>query len=192
MIKQPPRLTVGVLALQGAFQLHEWHLVTSGANYQEVTKPSDFKNLNGLILPGGESSTLLKLIEWSHLTEELILFLNSKPIWGICAGAILMAKSVKNPKQHSFQTLDIEIERNAYGRQQESQEAWIENYLVSYIRAPRISQVGPHIQILHQREGSPTCLETSRILVTTFHPEINRSTPSPWHTRFLEKIRTFH
>ena len=131
------KIKIGVLALQGAFQLHQRHIEALEAHYVPVVEKEDFENIDGLILPGGESGTMLKLIEAVGIKEVLRQLLNTKPAWGICAGAILMAKEVRNPAQPSLGVLDIEIERNAYGRQLESSQEMINNYWVSYIRAPK-------------------------------------------------------
>lgn len=179
-------IRIGVLALQGAFRLHRPHLEAAGADYVEVIEPRDLESIDGIVLPGGESGTILKLIDSVCIHKALADFLNLNPAWGICAGAILMAKSVCNPTQESFRTIDIEIERNAYGRQRESSEEIIEGYKVSYIRAPRINLVGPSVNVLSTRGESPSWVECGKQMVTTFHPEINPMTPSPWHERFIE------
>ena len=179
-------IKIGVLALQGAFQLHRSHLEAAGAEYVEVIEPRDLESIDGIILPGGESGTMLKLIDSVCIHKALADFLYAKPAWGICAGAILMARTVCNPTQKSFGTVDIEIERNAYGRQRESSEEIIKGYQVSYIRAPRISLVGPSVKVLCTRGESPSWVECAKQMVTTFHPEINLKTPSPWHVRFIE------
>jgi len=180
---------IGVLALQGAFELHKPHIEALGAIYVPVISSQNFDKLDGLILPGGESGTMLKLITIVNMHRTLNNFLHTKPIWGVCAGAILLAKSVKNPTQESFGILDFEITRNAYGRQLESFQEKIDDYEVSYIRAPKISKVGNHIHVLKERDGNATWLESSKIMITTFHPETNLSTPSPWHRRFIECCR---
>ena len=180
------KMRIGVLALQGAFQLHQKHIEALGAEYVPVITSQDFLKIDGLILPGGESATMLKLIDAVGIQDTLTDFFKVKPVWGICAGAILMAKSVSNPAQKSFGVIDIEIERNAYGRQLESQHETIEDYEVASIRAPKIVKVGKDIHVLAKRSGDPTWLEFQKLMVTTFHPETNLSAPSPWHRRFLE------
>lgn len=176
---------IGVLALQGAFELHRAHLESLGAQYVEVTKRCDFQKIDALILPGGESGVMLKLIDLMGIKDALSDFMRTKPAWGICAGAILMAKSVRGPEQWSFGALDIEVERNAYGRQLESSIELVRYelgaYAVSYIRAPKISATGPGVKILSHREGRPTWVEKGNLMATTFHPETNSAVPSPWH-----------
>jgi 5'-phosphate synthase pdxT subunit len=181
---------IGVLALQGAFHLHKPHIEALGAEYVEITRPEDLGALDGLILPGGESGVMLKLIDATGMQKSLSDFLSKKPAWGICAGAILMAKKVTNPDQPAFGAMNVEIERNAYGRQLESIQESIDGYDgydVSYIRAPRIARVGSGVDILSRRDGSPTWVESGLSMMTTFHPETNLAAPSPWHRRFAER-----
>lgn len=176
---------IGVLALQGAFQLHQFHLEHLGAEYVEVVGPRDLDGIEGLILPGGESGVMLKLIEAVGIRQQLNEFLHRMPVWGICAGAILMAKVVSKPSQHSFGVLDIEIERNAYGRQLDSFQESINEYEVSFIRAPRITKSNENLFVLSKKNGNPTWVESDLSMVTTFHPETNLNFPSPWHQRFI-------
>jgi 5'-phosphate synthase pdxT subunit len=179
---------VGVLALQGAFQIHKPHVEALGATYHEVINVRDLEVIDALILPGGESSVMLKLLTLLELKTPLQNFLKTKPAWGICAGGILMARAVHNPSQESLNVMDMEVERNSYGRQLSSMTQVIHNHKVSYIRAPKILQVGPHVQVLSEREGSPTWVECQNLMVTTFHPEIHSTYPSFWHQRLVERI----
>lgn len=176
---------IGVLALQGAFELHRPHLEASGAEYIEVTRVADFDGIDGLILPGGESAVMLKLIDLLGIRSALEDSLARKPSWGICAGAILLARKVLSPEQFSFGTVDVEIKRNAYGRQLESTEEMVAGYRVSYIRAPRISQVGTEVEVMTQRDGHATWVKSGLSSATTFHPETNLNFPSPWHQEFV-------
>ena len=182
-------MRIGVLALQGAFRLHQFHLEALGIEYVEVVTCEQLESLDGLILPGGESAVMLNLIGAVGIQTSLESFVKQKPTWGICAGAILMAKTVKNPAQFSFGALAIEVERNAYGRQLESSHENIEGYQVSYIRAPKITKVDPSLRIRSARDGFPTWAESASAMVTTFHPETNLNFPSPWHRRFAELAR---
>jgi 5'-phosphate synthase pdxT subunit len=181
------------LALQGAFQLHRRHIEALGADSIEVIDVKALNAIDGLILPGGESGTMLKLLDHldaSHgggMKERLRAFLNERPSWGICAGAILLARTVRNPEQESFAKIDIEIVRNAYGRQIESAKELVNEYEVSYIRAPQIVNVGPAVEVFSLRVGHPTWVEDGRCMATTFHPETNDHLPSPWHRRLFEK-----
>ena len=155
--------------------------------YVEVVTSENLEMIDGLILPGGESSVMLNLLKAVGIQSPLQEFLHSRPAWGICAGAILMAKSVTNPGQLSFGSIDIDVERNGYGRQLDSSNEEIDGYIVSYIRAPKISRVGPQPKVFSKREGLPTWVESPFSMITTFHPETNLNFPSPWHQRFAEK-----
>ena len=180
---------IGVLALQGAFHLHRPHIEAAHGEYVEVVIPHDFEKIQALILPGGESSTMLKLIDHVGLFKSLENFTKSKPVWGICAGAILLAKTVMHPKQFSFGVIDIEIERNSYGRQKQSCYESVNSYQVSYIRAPKITKASPKTIVHTQREGYPTWVTQTNVMVTTFHPETNLSLPSPWHRQLIQAAR---
>lgn len=182
------RLRIGVLALQGAFHLHRFHIEEADADYVEVITPKDFSSIDGLIIPGGESSVMLKLIETVGIQNDLKSFFKAKPVWGICAGAILMAQKVNNPLQNSFNALPIEITRNAYGHQSDSFEEMINHFKVSFIRAPKIISIGENLKVLHTKEGAPTWVESDLHMATTFHPELDLKNKSPWHQRFVDLV----
>jgi 5'-phosphate synthase pdxT subunit len=186
-MKSQAKIRIGVLAVQGAFQAHKPHIEALGAEYVEVLTRKDFENINGLILPGGESSTMLKLVDFVKIRDAIKEFLKTKPVWGICAGAILMANKVYDPEQESFGAIDIEVTRNAFGRHRESFEEIINDYKVSYIRAPKITKISLGLTVLSFWEGSPTWVESDLHLVTTFHPEMNLDYGSPWHLRLIER-----
>lgn len=188
-MRSKTKVRIGVLALQGAFQVHRSHLESLEAEYIEVVNTEDFAIIDGLILPGGESSTMLKLIDLVSIKDPLMKFMKAYPTWGICAGTILMAKKVYGPEQESFGIMNIEVTRNAYGRQLESSEEIIDDYKVSYIRAPKISKANPDLKVLGSRVDSPTWIESDLHMVTTFHPELNLQCGSPWHRRLIEKCR---
>jgi 5'-phosphate synthase pdxT subunit len=181
-------VTIGVLALQGCVDPHRPHIEALGARFKPVRYAGDFDDIAGLILPGGESSTMLKLIETYQLEESLCQALHRIPFWGICAGAILLAKTVEPSPQKSFKMLDVTVLRNAYGRQGDSFSHVIEGYPVSFIRAPKIKDVGPSLTIRHELEGFPTWVEANTHMATTFHPELTPQYPSPFHQIFWEKI----
>lgn len=187
-MREAKRPSIGVLALQGAFGLHRAHVEASGARYVEVRDPNALASVDALILPGGESSAMLKLLACQNLESALAQALKTKPAWGICAGAILMAESVTSPGQRSFGVIPVAIERNAYGRQLESTQAVIAGYSVSYIRAPRILRVGEGAEVMASRDDDPVWVERGKAVVTTFHPETNRDVPSPWHRRLVRKV----
>jgi 5'-phosphate synthase pdxT subunit len=174
-------LRIGVLALQGDFHLHRKALERCGAEGVEVRKPEELEGLDGLIMPGGESTTLLKLMdEWGFVPALKDFHASGRPIFGTCAGLILLASEVQSPSQFSLGLIDATVERNAYGRQRESFEergvATLDGRAVPvemiYIRAPRIRRVGPQVEVLAAREGEPVMARAGTILVATFHPEL--------------------
>ena len=184
------KLHIGVLALQGAVQPHKAHIEAAGAGFCAVKTLSDFKKIDAFILPGGESTTMLKLIDRFDLWDILAEQFKKKPVWGICAGAILMAKEVLNPNQKSFGLLPVTIERNAYGRQLESHIATIKGYDVSFIRAPIITNTN-NVSIVAEHKGNPVWVEQGQYMATTFHPELTFNTPSPMHQHFINKVKNF-
>lgn len=180
---------IGVLALQGAVEIHRPHIEAAGASFLAVKTPEDFKKADGFILPGGESTTMLKLIERFELSDALEKEFSEKPVWGICAGSILLAEKVSNPEQKSFGLLPIEVERNGYGRQLQSHNETIEGFEVSFIRAPVISAVNDNIEIIAEKDGKPVWVQKGHIMATTFHPELTLTFPSPMHTAFIDLIK---
>ena len=189
-------LTIGILALQGAFDAHARMLQSLGARTVLVRKAEQLSAVDGLIIPGGESTTFLKHLERAGFFEALEEFTRVKPTFGTCAGVILLAKTVLNPPQKSLAVLDVTIERNAYGRQNESRILEAETSLAGgpiemlYIRAPRIAEVGPQVEVLADRDGSPTLVRQGHLLAATFHPEL--STDSRVHQLFLDLVRSAH
>lgn len=183
---------IGVLALQGAVRPHFAHLEALGCEPREVRLAKDFDGLQGLILPGGESTTLLKLLKLFSLDETLVQTASKIPYWGICAGSILMATTVENPSQRSFSLMDIGVRRNAYGRQNESFNHLLETKIgsgsVSFIRAPQIIAAGSGVTMIAQHAEQPIWLEQGRHMVTTFHAELSPA-PSFVHRYFVEKVK---
>ncbi len=182
--------TVGILALQGDFDAHRRAVERAGGRAVEVRTADELEACDGLIVPGGESTTMLKLLEIESLTEPLKQFAARKPVFGTCAGAILLAHSVTNPIQPSLNLIDIDVERNAYGRQIDSRVARVNarnsEMEAVFIRAPKIRRVGPESEILATYNGDPVWVEQGRHMVTTFHPEL---TDDPRvHQAFLRKI----
>jgi pyridoxal 5'-phosphate synthase pdxT subunit len=185
--------TVGILGLQGDFEAHRKMLARSGAGTQTVKKPGQLDSLDGLIIPGGESTTLIKLMDSWGLWEPLRAFAGQgKPIFGTCAGMILLARKVVNPPQRSLGLIDIEVERNSYGRQVNSFEGFgtfhpdgLERPLeMVFIRAPRILARGQGVQSLATCRGDCVIARQGGILVASFHPEL---TDDPTvHRYFLE------
>lgn len=156
--------TVGVLALQGDFAAH-----SKAFGAVEVRTAAEIDRLDGLLLPGGESTTMLKLAEGTGI-EDAVRRLVARGGWvfGTCAGAILLAKEVRNPAQPSWGLLDIAIERNAYGRQVDS----FESPLGPFIRAPRIRRVGPGVEVLQTWNDEPVLVRQGRVTAATYHPEL--------------------
>jgi len=184
----------GVLALQGDFEAHKRALERAGAEAVEVRTAADLESVDGLILPGGESTTMLKLLDEEGLFEALRRFGEERPIFGTCAGAILLASEVLNPAQKSLGLVDMTVERNAYGRQLDSRIAKLEwgggagngdGLEAVFIRAPIIRRVGPEVKVLASYEGAPVLVEQGKHLVATFHPEL--SGDGRVHGRFVEQ-----
>jgi len=189
---------VGVLSLQGDFAAHGAALERAGAEPVFVRDPHQFGQIDGLVIPGGESTTMLKLLHYDGLADALAEFGRQKPVFGTCAGAILMAREVSSPEQESFHMMDIGVERNAYGRQIDSRVTEIEpepEFLertapgkleAVFIRAPIIRRVSGDAKVLARYHGDPVLVEQGRHLVATFHPELTAD--SRVHELFLEKL----
>lgn len=183
-------MKIGVLALQGDFNEHCRILKSLGVEAVEVRKTNQMKHIDGLIIPGGETTTLIKLIHKYGFAKELKK--GKIPVYGTCAGAILLADKVSNPKQSSLGMLDVSVERNSYGRQLDSFEADIEikdfdePFHAFFIRAPRITKTGNGAKILAKHGRYPVLLKNGNILVSTFHPELTNDTRI--HRLFLNMI----
>ena len=189
---------VGVLALQGDFAAHGEALERAGAAPVFVRDPEQLDEIDGLIIPGGESTTMLKLLRFEGWLEPLAAFGRRKPVFGTCAGAILMADRVANPEQESLALMEIEVERNAYGRQVDSRVVEIEpdpefqqrtapgGLEAVFIRAPIIRRVGAGAKVLARYNGDPVLVEQGHHLVATFHPELTAD--ARVHQLFLEKL----
>ena len=189
---------VGILALQGDFEAHSKALDRAGAETVLVRTAEDLKNIDGLVIPGGESTTILKLVNFMDLKEPLRAFAREKPVFGTCAGAILLAKEVRNPAQESFGVIDLTVERNGYGRQIDSRVANIHpgadfetragagDMDAVFIRAPIIRRAGPDVRVLAKYEGNPVLVEEGKHLAATFHPELTED--SRVHKLFVSKL----
>jgi len=174
-------MKIGVLALQGDFAMHARALRRCGVEVVEIRKPEQLDEIDGLIMPGGESTTLLKLMDlWGFVPAIEKFHESGKPIFGTCAGLILAAREVSNPAQSSLKLIDVGVERNAYGRQRESFEtqgtATLDGHPVPiemvFIRAPRIRRVGPGVETLASHGGEAVMARQGSVLVATFHPEL--------------------
>ena len=177
MVPGSPR--IGVLALQGDYDAHASALEEAGARATPVRLPTQLAGLDGLVIPGGESSALLKLMARDRLYDALKAFAETQPVFGTCAGCILLARRVVKPEQASFGVLDATVERNAYGRQLDSAILTAPTMLSGgpletvYIRAPRIIATGPAVEVLARRDGAPILVRQDHILAATFHPELS-------------------
>jgi len=185
-------LTIGVLALQGDFDAHRRRLEELGAKVVLVRKPEQLDEIDGLVIPGGESSTFLKLLGEATF-QKLNEFVHSKPTFGTCAGAILLARQVENPHQPGLDAIDITIRRNAYGRQIDSAILEASSTLgnepleMVFIRAPRIEAVGDGVEVLARRDNYPVLVRKGNVMAATFHPELSQDTRV--HAEFLKLIR---
>ena len=181
---------IGVLALQGDFDAHKRAIERAGAEARPVRTAADLEAFDGLVIPGGESTTMLKLLDIENLFEPLRRFGEVKPIFGTCAGAILLAKEVLNPAQHSLDLMDFTIERNAYGRQVDSRIAEItvngQAMEAVFIRAPIIRRLGPGAKVLATYLDSPVLVEQGKHMVATFHPELTAG--DTIHRHFVNKV----
>lgn len=184
---------IGVLAIQGDYDAHAQALREAGAEPVLVRKPEQLGSVDGLIIPGGESTTFLKFLERDGFLGSLEEFVRNKPTFGTCAGCILLAREVLHPAQASLGVLNATVERNAYGRQIDSTIQTGETRLpggpleMVYIRAPRIVKVGGDVQVLAERDGFPVLVEQGHLLAATFHPEL--SSDRRVHQRFVNLVR---
>lgn len=183
-------MLIGVLALQGDFDAHRKRLEELGAKVVLVKKPEQLDKIDGLVIPGGESSTFLNLLGKEGF-EKLKEFVHVKPTFGTCAGAILLAKEIENPKQLGLGAIDIDIRRNAYGRQLESsiregkfQDSPIE---MVFIRAPRIERTGPKVKVLGIEGKDPVVVQQGNVMAATFHPELSEDITV--HKAFLQLVQ---
>jgi pyridoxal 5'-phosphate synthase pdxT subunit len=182
-------MKIGVLALQGDFDAHRGRLEELGAEVMLVKKPEQLDDIDGLIIPGGESGTFLKLLGEAGFAK-LRDFVHEKPTFGTCAGAILLASEVENPKQAGLGALDITVRRNAYGRQIDSsiREGQFLNQPIEmvFIRAPRIERTGAGVEIVATQDKDPVLVRKGKTLAATFHPELSDDTRV--HKYFLDLV----
>ncbi len=197
-------MKIGVLALQGDFDAHRRRLEELGAEVLLVKKPEQLDEIDGLVIPGGESGTFLKLLGDAGF-EKLKQFVHAKPTFGTCAGAILLANEVENPQQKGLGALNIRIRRNAYGRQIDSsiregkfmarnrsgdphEGALRESPLeMVFIRAPKIEHIGEGVEILATEGADPVAVRQGKAMAATFHPELSADTRV--HQAFLDLVR---
>jgi 5'-phosphate synthase pdxT subunit len=190
-------MIIGVLALQGDFDAHRRRLEELGAEVLLVRKPEQLDQVDALIIPGGESGTILKLLGEAGM-KKLIDFVRVKPTFGTCAGAILLATEVENPSQTGLGALDIRVRRNAYGRQLESSIRQGETSIgaddrklvpleMVFIRAPKIERVGDGVEVLAREGNDPVLVRKGKVMASTFHPELSADTRV--HQAFLNLIK---
>jgi 5'-phosphate synthase pdxT subunit len=192
-------MKIGVLALQGDFDAHRRRLEELGAEVVLVKKPEQLDEIDGLVIPGGESGTFLKLLGEEGF-EKLKQFVRMKPTFGTCAGAILLATEVENPKQAGLGAIDIRIRRNAYGRQLDSsirEGRLLRSSLTEkpnsplemvFIRAPRIERVGADVEVIATEGEDAVAVRQGRVMAATFHPELSEDTRV--HQAFLDLCGT--
>lgn len=192
MTNDTQRPRIGVLAIQGDYAAHAEALRDAGADPVEVRNPEELDSLDGLILPGGESTTMLKFLERRNFFDALKEFAATQPVFGTCAGAILLAREVRHPHQRSVGVLDMVVERNAYGRQIDSTILTAPSSLpgepleMVFIRAPRIAETGAGVEVLARRDGAPVLVRQGRLMAATFHPEL--SGDRRVHRLFVETV----
>jgi 5'-phosphate synthase pdxT subunit len=184
-------MKIGILALQGDFDAHARRLAELGAEPVLVRKMEQLDEIDGLIIPGGESSVFLNLLG-DRGFKKLSEFVLAKPTFGTCAGCILLAREVESPAQKGVGALDITVRRNAYGRQIDSAILEGASKLEGgpleqvYIRAPRIERVGPEVEVLAERDGYPVLIRQGKLLAATFHPELSEDPRV--HAEFLRLV----
>jgi len=182
---------IGVLALQGDFDAHRRRLEELGADVVLVKKPEHFDDIAALVIPGGESTTFLKLLGEEGF-QKLRDFVQVKPTFGTCAGAILLARDVLNPPQIGLGVLDVSIRRNAYGRQLDSHIIAAPTRLggdpleMVFIRAPKFEQLGPQVEVLAREGNDPVLVRDKKVLAATFHPELSED--KRVHEYFLNEV----
>jgi len=198
-------MTIGVLAIQGDYGAHRAVLERLGAEVKFVRNPEELDAVDALIIPGGESSTFLKFLEQRGFFQRLAEFVKTKPVFGTCAGAILLAKEVVGPEQRSLGALDMRVRRNAYGRQMDSSirhgtlapDNSIDGNLkqpaadaalleMVFIRAPKIERVGKDVEVLASQGADPVLVRQGKIMAATFHPELSSDTRV--HQAFLRMV----
>jgi 5'-phosphate synthase pdxT subunit len=183
--------TIGILAIQGDFDAHRKRLEDLGAKTVLVRKPEQLDSIDAIVMPGGESSTILKFLERDGFFDKLKEFVRLKPSFGTCAGAILLAKNVENPTQQSLGVMDMTVQRNAYGRQIDSHihEGKFAGQPLEmvFIRAPKISAVGAGVDVLVRDGDEPVLVRQGKTMAATFHPEL--SPDGRVHEEFVRMVK---
>jgi 5'-phosphate synthase pdxT subunit len=193
-VGEPDRL-VGVLALQGAFAAHQRALESAGATTRQVRQPGDLGGIDALVMPGGESTTMSRLLTTSGLFDDIkALLSDGLPVLGTCAGMILLATEVLDgrPDQLSFGAIDITVQRNGYGRQIDSFETDLDvvgfdmSFHAVFVRAPKVVAIGTNVEVIAEYDGVPVVVRQGHVMVASFHPEL---TGDPrLHAKFLQEV----
>ena len=193
-VGEPDRL-VGVLALQGAFAAHQRALESTGATTRQVRQPGDLEGIDALVMPGGESTTMSRLLTTSGLFDDIkALLSDGLPVFGTCAGMILLATEVLDgrPDQLSFGAIDISVQRNGYGRQIDSFETDLDivgfdtPFHAVFVRAPKVVAIGANVEVIAEYDGVPVVARQGHVMVASFHPELTGD--SRLHARFLQEV----
>lgn len=186
---------VGVLALQGAFAAHQRALESVGARTRQVRLPADLDGLDALVMPGGESTTMSKLLITSGLFDNVkALLSDGLPVFGTCAGMILLATEVLDGRadQLSFGAIDLSVQRNGYGRQVDSFETDLDvvgferPFHAVFVRAPKVAAIGTNVEVLAEYDGVPVVARQGHVMVASFHPELTGD--ARLHARFLQEV----
>ncbi len=190
-----PQRLVGVLALQGAFVAHQRTLEAAGAMTRQVRQPGDLAGIDALVMPGGESTTMSRLLTTSGLFDDVkALVGDGLPVFGTCAGMILLANEVIDgrPDQLSFGAIDMSVQRNGYGRQVDSFETDLDvigfesPFHAVFVRAPKVVAVGANVEVLAEYDGVPVVARQGHVMVASFHPELTAD--ARLHARFLQEV----
>jgi pyridoxal 5'-phosphate synthase pdxT subunit len=190
-----PHRLVGVLALQGAFAAHQRALAEVGASSRQVRQPGDLDGIDALVIPGGESTTMSKLLTSSGLFDGIkALLSDGLPVLGTCAGMILLAAEVLDgrPDQLSFGAIDVSVQRNGYGRQVDSFETDLDvvglelPFHAVFIRAPKVVAIGANVEVLAEYDGVPVVARQGHVMVASFHPELTGD--ARLHAKFLLEV----
>ncbi len=189
-------MVIGVSGIQGDFREHKWMIEKLGHESYVVRTPDDLDKVDGLIIPGGESTTMIRIMKRIGLFEKLKeKILNGLPVYGTCAGLIVLAKEIENYPQESLGVIDIKVMRNAYGRQVESFDEMVEikgfdkPFKAIFIRAPRVDAWGPEVEILSTLDNHPIMLRQKNVLVTSFHPELTDD--ARVHEYFIKMVEDY-
>jgi 5'-phosphate synthase pdxT subunit len=189
-------MVIGVSGIQGDFREHKWMIEKLGIGTYVVRTPEDLEKVDGLIIPGGESTTMIRIMKRIGLFDALKeKILKGFPVYGTCAGLIVLAKEIENYPQESLGVIDIKVRRNAYGRQVDSFEEYVEikgfdrPFKAIFIRAPRVEAWGEGVETLAFLDNHPIMLRQSNVLVTSFHPELTDDTRI--HEYFVEMVKQY-